>query len=221
MSIGPALIAGGLIGVRHALEADHLAAIATLADDRTRRPGVLGVSWGVGHSIPVVALGLLLVLAGVRLPEPVTRLFEAVVGVVLVVLGVRMLVGALGYHEHDHEDRGNHAHLQVGTLSIGVTHGHLALDGDSFLVGALHGFAGSGVLVIALASAAPTLEAAVAFLAGFSLLSIVTMGTASVVWERALEAAFETYLETLAGLVGIGVGALLLVEQLPGSGLSV
>lgn len=219
MSIGHALVAGSLIGVRHALEADHLAAIATLADDRTRRPGAIGASWGVGHSIPVVGLGLLLVLAGVSLPESVTQLFEAVVGTVLVALGIRTLAGVLDYHDHAHEDQGRHRHLRIGTLSIGPAYEHRALDDDSFLVGALHGVAGSGVVVIALASAAPTLGAAVAFLASFSLLSIVTMGAVSIVWERALDGAFDIALETLAGLVGIGVGASMLSDQLLGIGL--
>lgn len=217
MSLVAALAAGGVVGVRHALETDHLAAVATLVEgNRETNDGYVGASWGIGHSVPIVALGLLFVALGVRLPSAAARFFEVVVGVVLVALGVRMLVGVLGsatVERHDHGD-GGHAHLQLGTLSLGD--GHVHLDGDSFAVGLGHGFAGSGALVVGLVTTAPTVDAALAFLLAFGLLSTLTMGAVALVWGRALEIGLTEYLKAVAALAGIGVG-LLLIGQTAGT----
>jgi hypothetical protein len=222
MSLVSALAAGAVVGARHALEPDHLAAIATLVDGDEGDPGRVGASWGVGHSVPIAALGLLFVVLGVRLPEPVTAAFEALVGVVLVALGVRTLWalrgsvgggGGLDVEAHDHGG-GVHSHLGVGPVSLpfgrNTRHGHL--DGDSALVGVLHGFAGSGALVVLLVSSAPTVGAAVSFLAAFAALSVVTMAAVSYAWGRSLGTPLATVLRAAAGVVGVVVGLLLLVE---------
>ena len=217
MSVVAALLAGGAIGVRHAFEADHVAAIATLVDEEagTVHSGFVGTSWGVGHSLPVVALGLAFFLLGIRLPHSVTTAFEAVVGAVLIALGARLLLAAAGIQlrKHAHGSKGTHthSHLGIGPLSLGSAHSHV--DGRSFAVGALHGVAGSGGLVVLLVAAAPTLASAVAFLAAFSLFSIVTMGAVSLAWRQALGTAWTKWLEVGSGLVGLTVGAMLLVEQ--------
>ena len=208
MSLVAAAVAGGALGARHALETDHLAAIVTLVDDDPSRPGLVGASWGVGHTLPIAALGASFLLLGVRLPPSITALFESVVGLVLVALGVRMLAGVLGYREHDHGTHPLHGHLQVGDLSLGG--GHVHLHGDSFLVGALHGVAGSGALVVALVAAAPDLPTGVAFLAAFGVGSVLTMAAASAVWGRTLDAGARRALRGLAGVVGVAVGCLLL-----------
>jgi cytochrome c biogenesis protein CcdA len=210
VSLVAAAVAGGALGARHALETDHLAAIVTLVDGDTSCPGLVGASWGVGHTLPIAALGLSFLLLGVRLPASVTALFEGVVGLVLVALGGRMLAGVLGYREHDHGTHPLHGHLQVGELSVGG--GHVHLHGDSVLVGALHGVAGSGALVVALVAAAPDLPTGVAFLAAFGVGSVLTMAAASAVWGRTLDAGARRALRALAGVVGVGVGCLLLAE---------
>lgn len=213
MIFGTALAAGAVLGVRHALEADHLAAVATLVDGDDRS-GYVGASWGVGHSIPIVSLGLLFVVFGVRLPESVTKFFEVVVGLVLLFLGAQMLRSAVEHAElrsHDHGD-GHHSHLHVRSFSVGLTHSHRGEQ--SFLVGVVHGFAGSGVLVVALVSTAPTVQTALSFLGGFSALSIVTMAAVSTLWGRLIGTRFTKHLKGLAGIIGIAVGVLLLGGQL-------
>ncbi|WP_254545899.1 hypothetical protein [Halomarina pelagica] len=220
-SIGAALAAGSVLGVRHALETDHLAAVATLVRDEgtERTPGAVGVSWGVGHALPILAVGLAFAWLGLRVPHAVAGVFEVVVGVVLVALGGRMLLGALGVldaYRHSHGLRAVHAHLRVGGASFGLSHRHL--HGDSFLVGVLHGLAGSGALVIVLASTAPTVETALAFLLAFSALSVLTMGVVSVLWDRTLDTAFASVLRLAAGALGVGVGFLLLSEQVAALG---
>jgi hypothetical protein len=213
MALAAAALAGGVFGLHHALEADHLAAVATLVDDgRDHHPGVVGVSWGVGHTIPIVALGLGFLLLGVTFPERVTALFEVVVGCILVGLGLRLLAGVVGVGTHAHDD-GARSHCRVGPVRLGAHH---HLDGDSLLVGVVHGFAGSGALVVAMVSTAPAFDAALAFLSAFGLLSILTMGAASTLWTHALARGVRRYLETGAAVLGIGVGLLLLAEQVTG-----
>lgn len=211
MTLFTALVAGSVVGVRHALETDHLAAVATLVEGE-RGDGYVGASWGIGHSVPIVALGLLFVVLGVRLPTPVTRFFEVVVGVVLVALGGRLLAGLVGgtaIERHSHGD-GGHAHLRLGTLSVGDAHAHL--DGDPFAVGLVHGVAGSGVLVVAMVATAPTLDAALAFLLAFSLCSTLTMAAVALAWGRALGTGLTDVLRAVAAFVGIGAGLLLLAQ---------
>lgn len=213
MSLFAALFAGGLVGVRHAFEADHLAAIATLVeDDAPTRPGVVGASWGIGHSLPVALIGLTFFLLGIRLPESVTVLFEALVGAILVFLGVRLVldvVGPVELRRHAHDSL--HHHLDLGRFSLGSTHAHI--HGGSFAVGAIHGIAGSGVLVVLLVAASPTFEAALAFLAAFSLLSVVTMGTVSFAWDRALGTGVTRVLRIGAGVGGALIGLSLIAAQ--------
>lgn len=229
MSLVAAFVAGGTLGARHALETDHLAAVATLVEgdadgseaDRTEadeigshaHPGLVGASWGVGHTVPIAALGITFLLLGIRLPESVTRLFEVGVGVVLVYLGARMLAEVLGLQEHAHGTRPLHTHLRISHLSVGDGHTHLR--GDSLVVGALHGVAGSGALVIALVSTAPGLPTAASFLTAFGLCSVLTMAAVSAVWGRTLSTGFgvDRALRGAAGVVGVAAGVLLLIEQ--------
>ncbi len=206
MAAVSAVLAGGVVGARHALEADHLAAIATLVDGEERSATLVGASWGVGHALPIVVLGLAFVALGVEVPGLVTTAVEGVVGLVLVLLGLRMVLagcGLLSIRRHSH-GTGRHRHLRLGTLSLGRTHVHV--DGDSAFVGLLHGMAGSGAIVVAMVAASPTDVGAIGFLAAFSLASVVTMATVSRTWSRALSVGLTPYLRIGAGLVGICVG---------------
>ncbi|WP_338740969.1 high-affinity nickel-transporter protein [Haloplanus salilacus] len=228
MSLVAAFVAGGALGARHALETDHLAAVTTLVEgdtvesgsssdgansesDAHAHPGLVGASWGIGHTVPIAALGVAFLLLGIRLPESVTRLFEVGVGIVLVYLGARMLADVVGLQEHTHGTRSIHTHVRIGRFSVGGGHAHLS--GDSLVVGALHGVAGSGALVIALVSTAPDLPTAAAFLTAFGLCSVVTMAAVSALWGRTLSTGFDRALRGVAGVVGVAAGLLLVVEQ--------
>lgn len=211
------LLAGGAFGVRHALEADHLAAVATLVEgERRRSPALVGASWGVGHSVPIVALGLALLSLGVEVPPAVTHALEGLVGLVLVGLGVRTVLaarGVVGIHSHSHGGGGRaHGHLRLGRFSLGSTHVHLA--GDSAVVGVLHGLAGSGAIVVAMVAASPSTAGALGFLAAFSLASIATMAAVALAWGRALSTGLATRLRIAAGLAGVAVGLALLAGAL-------
>jgi len=235
--LGTALLVGGAFGVRHAFEADHVAAVATLVEAEDR-PASTGVAWGVGHSLPILALGALFLALDLRVPPAVATGFEAVVAVVLVALGVRAVAGreALGIsvlrhihgsdeehehrhgggddHAHDHErggdHEGGHLHLTVAGRDVGLTHSHA--DEESFAVGVVHGLAGSGGVVVALAAAAPTAVDGAGFLLGFAAATVVAMALAAWGWGRAVGRAGT--LRVLAGLASVAVGLLLFAEVL-------
>jgi hypothetical protein len=213
MALVSSLVAGGAIGVTHALESDHLAAVATLVEEDTDRPGLVGASWGVGHTIPIALIGLAVVLLGLHVPESVTRLFEVGVAIVLVALGGRLLLGVVRDTDrftHSHGGGHSHAHFGLGEWSLGLTHGHAREE--SFAVGILHGVAGSGGLVVALTAAAPSVESAITFLGGFGVLSVGTMAVVSFVWGQALSRTRRRQLKALAGVIGMAVGASLFGE---------
>lgn len=210
------LLVGGAFGVRHAFEADHVAAVATLVEDEDR-PASTGAAWGIGHSLPILALGAVFLALDVQIPSSVATAFEVVVALVLVALGVRAIAGRDAFgsivarHIHgdaDAEDGDAHRHLTVAGRSVGLTHSHA--DEESFAVGIVHGFAGSGGVVVVLASAAPTTIDGAGFLVGFAVATVASMGIATWGWGRAVGRA--NALRVVAGVASVVVGALLFAE---------
>lgn len=215
---GTGLLIGGVFGARHAFEADHVAAVATLVEDE-RRPATTGVAWGVGHSLPILVVGALFIALDLQVSDTVATVFELLVALVLVVLGLRVLVGreALGIavlrHVHGGSGRrsdSDHLHVSIGDRPMGFRHSHS--DEESLAVGIVHGLAGSGGVVVALAAAAPTVAGGVAFLIGFSIASVVAMGAASWAWGRAIGRAGT--LRTVAGGASVAIGLLVFAETI-------
>jgi high-affinity nickel permease len=214
--LGTGLLAGVLFGARHALEPDHVAAVATLVEDG-ERPGITGAVWGTGHSVPILLLGGLFLMLDVRIPTAVAAAFELLVAVILVGLGVRTLAGREAFgltmlrHVHQRGDTvggRRHRHINVAGRHIGLLHSHR--DEESLAVGVVHGLAGSGGVVIALAAAARTAAEGTAFLLGFSLASVLAMGVAAWAWGQAIGQSHS--LRLVAGVASVLVGLLLLTE---------
>lgn len=201
-----ALVAGAAFGARHALEADHVAAVAALVEEGRAAP--TGAAWGLGHSLPVVVLGAAFVALGLDPPPVVGRAFEALAGVVLVVLGARVVIGRESTGRllvrHLHGD-GDHRHLRIVGRAVGLGHSHAA--GESFAVGVVHGLAGGGGVVVVLAATAPTALDGTGFLAGFAVATVATMVLATWGWGRLVGRASR--LRVLAGAASVVVGAAL------------
>jgi len=196
---------GGAVGFRHAFEPDHIAAVVNIVDKEGRdRSASVGAVWAAGHSLPIALSGLTLFFLGVRVPDPVAGWFELLAGTVLVYLGARTLVNVLNVERHEH-DGDEHTHLSLGPISVGGTHSHY--EGESFLVGVVHGLAGSGLVVVVLTPTVPTATAAVVFIGAFAVASVVAMGGLSYVWGSAL--GYEEHapkIRAVAGAVSVFVG---------------
>src|ERR671934_3020359 len=143
-----------LLGLRHATDPDHLAAVTTLVasgkDRAARRAGELGLAWGLGHATTLFAFGLPIVLLNDYLPERAQQTAETVVGFVIVYLAVRLLRrwrrGVLRFHAHP---QAHGARTRSGAFAIGLAHG-------------MGGSAGVGVLLLAsVQSAGPAIAALV------------------------------------------------------------
>jgi ABC-type nickel/cobalt efflux system permease component RcnA len=178
-----------LLGLRHATDPDHLAAVSTLiaseGQDGVRRAGSLGLAWGFGHATTLFACGLPIVLAAAYLPERVRQAAEVTVGVVIMVLALRLLVRWRRgrFHAHVHRHGGvEHRHLHPHGEHAGHDHEHAPepVLGRSPLqaygIGLVHGVGGSaGIGVLLLAGIA---DRAVAVLA----LVLFALATAFSMW---------------------------------------
>ncbi len=120
-----------LLGLRHATDPDHLAAVTTLIASKRERgarlAGALGLAWGLGHAITLFALGVPVVLFGSSLPEGVHAAAEVAIGVVIIALAVRLLMrwhrGYFHVHAHDH-GAVRHAHPHVHEDGLEEEHAH-------------------------------------------------------------------------------------------------
>jgi high-affinity nickel permease len=142
-SLAVVLLVAVLLGLRHATDPDHLAAVATLVASRrervVRNAARLGAFWGLGHATTLLLFGLPIVLADHYLPAPLQRGAETVVAALIVLLAVRLLhrwrTGYFRPHDHEHDHR-HRVRTPLGAFGIGLVHG-------------LGGSAGVGVLLLA------------------------------------------------------------------------
>lgn len=193
-----ALLVAFLLGLRHATDPDHLAAVSTLVLDegpgRAWRAGTLGLAWGTGHATTLAALGLPIVLFGHRLPDAVQRSAEFVVGLIIVGLAVRLLRrwrrGRFHAHPHTHGAlRHAHPHLHEHGASAPhpAAHEHRHADAlgrsplSAFGIGLVHGIggsAGAGILLVTAAGEPGRAAAALLLFAAGTALSMALVSGA-------------------------------------------
>ena len=174
---------GSLLGMRHALEPDHLAAVETLVtgERSSCKAAFLGVCWGLGHTLTLVAVGTVLVILRAEMPARASDAFELSVALMLVGLGLRAIYlaareGAAGpAHVHHH---GSRVHLHPGTTAH-IHIGTWTLARRPLLVGAIHGLAGSGALTTLVVATLPSTAARLTYMAVFGLGSTLGMAALS------------------------------------------
>jgi hypothetical protein len=206
------VLLGLAVGLRHAFEPDHLTAVATLATETrdAKRGALLGALWGLGHTLSLVIVGIVLIAIGAALPVRLGAWFELGVCAMLVLLGVRAIVrsrelGPLGaVHTHAH---GSHTHVHAGAdPHVHVGRGIFALR--PLAVGLVHGLAGSGALTALVFAELPSTSARIAYIALFGMGSIAGMAGASALVGASLRAmdGARRGLTLVAGVVSIGLG---------------
>jgi ABC-type nickel/cobalt efflux system permease component RcnA len=173
-SIGVVLFVAVLLGLRHATDPDHIAAMATLVasgrERAARSAARLGAWWGLGHGVTLVVFGVPILLAERYLPERYQQGAETAVAALIVFLAIRLLVrwrhGYFDLHAHPHEQR-EHRHqvrTPLGAFGIGLVHG-------------MGGSAGVGLLLLA---AIPSEALAVVSLLLLALFTAVSMAVVTV-----------------------------------------
>ncbi len=206
---------GTLLGMRHALEPDHLTAVSTLVtgERSSARAAMLGASWGVGHTLSLVAVGAVLVVLRAEMPAHVADLFELFVAVMLVVLGVRAI--ALAVRQGPIGPPHVHAHHGVAHTHAGAPRhvhvGRWTLARRPLIVGAVHGLAGSGALTALVLATLTSTAARITYMALFGLGSTLGMAALSGVlgWPLARMGTNRTLARALSivvGCVSIGLG---------------
>ncbi len=174
---------GSLLGMRHALEPDHLAAVSTLVtgERSSVRAAMLGVFWGLGHTLALVAVGAVLVVLRAEMPARGSDLFELLVAVMLVGLGARAIClaarqGPTGpAHVHHH---GRRVHVHAGATPH-VHVGRWTLARRPLMVGAVHGLAGSGALTALVLATLSSTTARITYMALFGVGSTLGMAALS------------------------------------------
>lgn len=188
MTLASVFTLGFLLGMRHAADADHIAAVATLAT-RSRSVGetmLQGAAWGTGHTLTLMVFGGAVLAAGLAVPERAAEALELAVGVMLVALGADALyrLWRKRVHFHAHRHTGGaahfhaHAHQGEGAPHDPARHDHAhprGVAGRALLVGMMHGLAGSAALILLGLEAMRSPALAFAYIAVFGVGSIIGM----------------------------------------------
>ncbi|MEA2838596.1 MAG: hypothetical protein QOD89_3146 [Bradyrhizobium sp.] len=215
---------GFLLGMQHALEADHIAAVSSLAARRTDVRDIVkhGLTWGLGHTLTLFAFAGCAILLGKAIPDTLARPLETAVGLMLVGLGVHVLWrlwrDRVHFHAHGHGDGTRHIHVHshvnetIPHRASTHQHGH-GFRWRSLLVGLMHGMAGSAALLVLAVAQGPNPAAGMVYVLLFGLGSMLGMGALSVVIAAplAVSARWLTWanrgLQGAVGVITVGIGA--------------
>jgi len=230
------LFFGFLLGMRHAVEADHIAAVASLS---SRTNSILegvrqGAAWGLGHTLTLFLFGSIVLFVANIVPEQVVRGIEFTVGIMLIFLGGDVLRNIIRdrvhFHTHTHthgdgtDTRHFHAHSHLCEEKCNhkaVSHQHSHPKGfpiRALLVGLMHGMAGSAALILLTLQTLSSPWLGLVYIAVFGIGSIAGMALFSIVISVPLRAARHMTLvynglQTTIGVATIGLGIFILVQN--------
>lgn len=195
MTIIPALALGVALGVRHATDADHVAAVSTIVAESgsARRAAWVGISWGIGHSMSVLLVGGALVLLRLPMPPRVALGLEFVAALMLIALGIRSLAVRRAASPDPRSMR-------------------------PALIGVVHGLAGTAVLALLVLGATDSAAAAAVYLLSFcagtiagmalvtALLALpVQLGSREWTWAAG-RLSFDRSVRVAAGIASLVIG---------------
>jgi hypothetical protein len=225
---------GFLLGMQHALEADHIAAVSSIAVRRTHVGDIVkhGLTWGLGHTLTLFVFAGAAIVLGQAIPEHFARPIETAVGIMLIGLGAHVLWrlwrDRVHFHKHGHGDGTVHIHAHshaqnpagatVPHASAVHEHGH-GFRWRTLLVGLMHGMAGSAALLVLTVSQASSPAAGLAYVALFGIGSMIGMGALSTVIAvpLAVSARWLTWansgLQGAVGMVTVAIGVRTIVAN--------
>lgn len=229
MDVGFLLIFGALVGMSHALEADHLAAVAALGAKRATRSQLVmrGAWWGVGHTLALMAVCGAAILLGWVITAEIEATLELCVGLMIAGLGVHVLWTLrhrrIHFHAHEHDGKRHlHAHSHLGETKPhgAAAHSHPHPRGGlvkALAVGLVHGAAGSGALLVLVVAATKSATVALVYVAAFGIGSIIGMAVLSFIASWPLKALdrgaawLDAAVMAAVGLFAIVIGGGLIV----------
>lgn len=226
------MVTAFLIGMAHALEADHLAAIASFSvrGKSVREIVRRGIDWGVGHSITLFLLVVPLFLLGGAISPEIESGMESLVGVMLILLGLRLVWilrrDRVHVHVHSHDDGDHHVHVHshkgecVPHSMSSHEHVHAPAFSRTLGIGLLHGAAGSAALLLLVDAQVTVSWQVIPFVLLFGLGSVAGMAFVSMIFALPLRWAAHSAqcvmigIQYTASAAAIFVGTLLLREGL-------
>jgi len=227
------------LGLKHALDADHLVAVSTIVSERKGfwSSSLVGALWGLGHTASLLAVGLLVIAFHLQIPQKAALGVEFAVAVMLVALGGSVLwkiFRGATFHIHAHQHSGRlhvHPHLHKPAehqadehtapldyargLRQGLRHHHLVPIGKKpFFVGMVHGMAGSAALMLLVLAAIPSRMLGLLYIGIFGLGSVGGMFLMSALLGLpfSFTAKYErlnAVVRTTAGVISVGFGLFL------------
>lgn len=228
MSTFTVLGLGFLLGLKHATEADHLAAVSTIVTTRRSlfSSAIVGGLWGLGHTISLVIAGIFVLLLNFEISEKTERMLEFGVGVMLVLLGLNVLQkivrgGTLHFHTHEH---GGHEHVhphfhEPGKADKPNTHHGLSFSPRAVVIGMVHGLAGSAALMLLVIPTIDSRPLGLLYIVIFGIGSIGGMMLMSFLVGLPFQITalrfnrFNLLLQCVAGLVSVCLGLYIIYEK--------
>lgn len=226
------LTLGFVLGLRHALDTDHIAAVSTVLAQRPswRASSLVGLSWGLGHTLMLLLVGAVVLVLRVPIPELVSTAAEFAVGVMLValggLLGMKLIHERWHMHQHDH-DGTRHVHLHSHAQSVDHGHSHWWRGSlRPLCIGMAHGLAGSAALLLIVVASANSVVDGLIYIAVFgcgSILGMMLIGlvlSLPVVWSLRLGRPVFLAVQGVASLGSVTLGISIVYRIVMGEQLS-
>jgi sulfite exporter TauE/SafE len=219
------LTIGFALGLQHATEADHLAAVSTIVSEKKNllTASIVGGLWGIGHTISLFAVGVLVIFLKLQISESVEAKLEACVGAMLVLLGLnalRKLLTSSKIHVHSHEHDG-HEHIHIHSHNKEQATGtHHRLSFRSVVIGMVHGLAGSAALMLLVVPTIKSETVALLYILIFGIGSIGGMMAMSFLIGLPFHLTANRFdilnrgIRLIAGIFSLGLGASIIYEKL-------
>lgn len=214
---------GFLLGLRHALDSDHLAAVSTVLAERPSllASGAVGLWWGIGHTLTLLLVGSVVLAWGLHIPAEFEMVAESGVALLLIVLGgtlARKLYRER-WHVHSHHHDGEpHVHFHSHQRQEGHGHRHWMADSIRPLcIGMAHGLAGSAALMLMILATTTNLMSGLLSILIFGIGSIVGMMmigltiSVPVIYSRSINQRLFMGVQGVASVASVSVGLWMLV----------
>jgi ABC-type nickel/cobalt efflux system permease component RcnA len=237
VSVFSLLAVGFGLGLKHAIEADHLAAVSNIVSDRKSlwSASLVGALWGLGHTISLFVAAVAVLFFHFEIGERLGRRLELGVALMLIVLGcdtLRKLFrgGQLHMHFHRHGGRLHaHPHVHDATQAHQTTHDHgqtvkplthhgVGIGPRPLIVGMIHGLAGSGALMLLVLSTISSPVVGMSYILVFGVGSIGGMMLMSLLLSLPFHFTAKTFggveltMRGLAGAFSIGLGVFMVYQ---------
>lgn len=230
-----AVVLGFVLGLRHALDPDHVVAVSTIVsgEPNWRRSSLIGSFWGLGHATSLLTLGGIIVAFRINITELAASRLEILVAIMLVGLGLYAVSTAragfrIHAHKHVHESADapaprEHAHLHTHEPHAQPLHQHqhtLRFGLRPYAIGLVHGVAGSGGLALLVMATARTAIEGFLYMAALAFGALVGMGILSGLLTLPLSALRSRYatlhlrFQLLSGVCSVAFGLWLFSEHL-------